>query len=339
MVLCDYPRYLQFRIGLRDTYDQEEKVIHRRKQSSTSRPTQNPGFTLIELLVVVAIIAVLIGLLLPAVQKVREAAARTQCINNMKQVGLALHNYHDANMKLPPGYVSAFDPVGTDTGPGWGWAAHILPQMEQDNLYRQIDLKQPIEATANAQPRTFIVKSFLCPSDTSPQQAFPVGPRSVSGQLTSTICTVAPANYVGNFGVGEPGVDGDGVFYRNSTIRIGDITDGTCNTLMVGERSFYHAESTWVGSVTGSNQTATSGSPLPLQIENASNFVLAHTGETFQGPAYPQEVNHYTARHTGGGNFVFADSHVAYLSRSTTYTIYKALSTRSKGEVISTGDY
>ena len=306
-------------------------------QRENTRP--RTGFTLIELLVVIAIIAVLIGLLLPAVQKVREAAARTQCINNLKQVGLALQNYHDANLKFPPGYVSAYDSAGNDTGPGWGWAAHVLPQMEQDNLFRQIDLKQPIEATANASPRVVIVKAFLCPSDTPPQQAFPVGPRSASGQLTSTTCTVAPANYVGNFGVGEPGVDGDGVFYRNSTVKIADITDGTSSTLMVGERSFRIAEATWVGAVTGATHAVTPGSPLAFAEPPAANFVLAHTGETYQGPAYPQESNHYSARHTGGGSFVFADGHVAYLSRSTTYDTYKALSTRSKGEVINAGDY
>ncbi len=297
------------------------------------------AFTLIELLVVIAIIAVLIGILLPAVQKVREAANKNQCINNLKQIGLGLQSQHDTQHQFPPGYTSGVSTWGTDNGPGWGWAAYLLPQIEQENLYKSIDFTMPIEAPAMAVPRTTLIKTYLCPSDTAPNEPFPVGPRGNSGLLVSTTCAVAPANYVGNFGIGEPGVDGEGVFFRGSKIRIADITDGTSHTILVGERSFYHAESTWVGAVTGANQGPTPGSPLPIQESNASNFVLAHTGETFKGPAYPEEANHFTSRHVGTGNYVFADGHVSSLSGSTTYAIYKALSTRSGGEAISQGDF
>src|SRR5579885_3369161 len=120
-------------------------------------------FTLIELLVVMAIIAILIGLLVPAVQKVREAAARLQCGNNLRQIGIACHNYHDANQALPPGYyASAAYP---DTTPGWGWAAFLLPYVEQDNLYRQINFNLPVGGQPAAQA---ILKTYLCPADTPP---------------------------------------------------------------------------------------------------------------------------------------------------------------------------
>ena len=295
------------------------------------------GFTLIELLVVIAIIAILIGLLLPAVQKVREAAARASCANNLKQIGLALQNYHDAHKQFPPGYVSGFDASGNDTGPGWGWAAMILPQFEQGPVFNAINFVLPIEHTANATARIQVVKPYLCPADTTPA-AVNVGPRDATGQLVSVTCTVSPANYVGNYGVGEPGVDGDGVFFRGSAVKIGDITDGTSSTLMVGERSFRYSEATWVGAVTGSNQGATPGSPLPVAPENASNYVLAHAAEAWDGPSRPVEMNHFSSAHLHGVQFVFADGHVAFLGRSINYATFKALATRSRGEAIA-GDY
>src|SRR5690349_9537123 len=139
--------------------------------------SERRAFTLIELLVVIAIIAILIGLLLPAVQKIREAAARMKCTNNLKQIGLALHNYHDANNYFPPGYVDRnTNPASTpdnDLGPGWAWSSFLLPYLEQDNLYKQINFNVAMGVGANAALAQQPLTIFQCPSD-SYQQAFPV---------------------------------------------------------------------------------------------------------------------------------------------------------------------
>ena len=128
---------------------------------------RRPAFTLIELLVVIAIISILVGLLLPAVQKVREAANRTGCLNNLKQLGLALHNYHDSQGSFPPAFSCHPQLDPTYTAPGWGWASRLLPHIEQDNVARQINYGLPVEDSNNLNPRTTILKIFICPSDRS----------------------------------------------------------------------------------------------------------------------------------------------------------------------------
>jgi prepilin-type processing-associated H-X9-DG protein/prepilin-type N-terminal cleavage/methylation domain-containing protein len=296
------------------------------------------GFTLIELLVVIAIIAVLIGLLLPAVQKVREAAARTQCLNNLKQIGLALQNYHDTQNTFPPGYVSNFDANGDDTGPGWGWATYILPQMEQQNLYGALQLNQNVEAPANAAARVQPIKSYVCPSDSVPPTwtAMKYDP---AGHPIGAICDVASANYIGVFGVSEPGVDGEGIFSRNVTIKIADITDGTSQTMMVGERSFRWCQATWTGMIAGAAMVPPPHSPATAGEWVSAGFVLGHTFEGTGGPGSPgTEVNGFSSRHTGGSNFLFADGHVQFLLTAMDHSVYKALSTRAGGEPVG-GDY
>jgi prepilin-type processing-associated H-X9-DG protein/prepilin-type N-terminal cleavage/methylation domain-containing protein len=280
------------------------------------------GFTLIELLVVIAVIGVLIGLLLPAVQRVREAASRTQCVNQLKQIGLALQNYHDLAGAFPPGYVSNFDGAGNDTGPGWGWAAFILPQLEQQNLYNTIPFPQPIEAPASSGVRVTPLKFYLCPSDHT-ELTWTARKHDALGNPVAPICDVASANYVGVFGVTEPGVDGEGIFSRNSHVRIADIKDGTSQTLMVGERASSVAPATWVGAVTGAE----------IFPYNSSNMVLGHTGES-EGPATPVDINGFSSRHSGGVNFLFADGHVQFLTGSISQPVYEALSTRAGGEVL-----
>ena len=212
------------------------------------------AFTLIELLVVIAIIAVLIGLLLPAVQKVREAAARMKCTNNLKQIGLALHSYHDANNRFPPGYADGnTDPNLTpdnDLGPGWGWAAFVLPYLEQNNVYRKINFSQGVGVGVNVQVSQTALAIFQCPSD-----PFQDAVNVYDSSFSTPIAVVAHGNYVGcngwvecfngaggnpQAGLGDDGLPGiygaagNGLFYRNSKYRMADVTDGTSNTIFAG---------------------------------------------------------------------------------------------------------
>ena len=297
------------------------------------------GFTLIELLVVIAIIGVLVGLLLPAVQAAREASRRAHCVNNLKQIGLALHGYEGTHGVLPPGYISAFDAGGTDLGPGWGWGAMLLPQVEQANLANAVNFNLAIEAPANLTARTAVVAGFLCPSDTVSPEWW-VWSRDASGKAIARICQVAPSNYAGMFGTTEPGVDGDGVFFRDGRVGLRDITDGTSRTIAVGERSHRLGEATWVGSVTGAvlfpDVLDGIGHPRP---EHSAGMVLGHAGE-LRGPGDPDgDVNQFYSVHSGpGANFLFADGHAAFLRSAMDYKTYLALSTRAGGEAVS-GDY
>ena len=324
------------------------------------------AFTLIELLVVIAIIAVLVGLLLPAVQKVREAASRMSCSNNLKQIGLALHSYHDANSKFPPGYREDFNTNSNSTpdmdqGPGWGWAAYLLPYVEQGNLYNQINFNQGVTVGNNIAASQTSLKIFQCPSD-GLQQNFAV----YDSTFTNPICTVAHSNYVGCDGWiecfngcgGNPGTNGNdglpgpsgaagvGVFYRNSHVKITDITDGTSNTNMVGERSSNHSPSTWTAAVPGgrcpawmANQPPTPYVPPPGPPYDNADFgealVLAHGNATHlpnaDFPIYDPDT--FYSLHPGGVNDLFADGSVHFLSSGINPTVYQALSTIAGGEV------
>jgi prepilin-type processing-associated H-X9-DG protein len=285
-------------------------------------------------LVVIAIIAVLIGLLLPAVQRVREAANRASCVNNLKQVGLALQNYHDASQAFPSGYISDVDGSGNDTGPGWGWAAFILPQMEQGAVYAAVRLNQPIEAPVHTSVRVTPLKVYLCPSDAA-EATWTATKYDAVGNPIAPVCELASANYVGVFGVSEPGVDGEGIFFRNSKVAIRDIRDGTSATLLVGERTHRLGLSTWVGAVTGTSVIPPPGSASPAGVWNSSNMVLGHTFEGDGGPGAPgSEVTNFASAHSQGANFVFADGHVQFLRTAMNHQVYKALSTRAGDEPI-----
>ncbi len=301
------------------------------------RRNARAGFTLIELLVVIAIIAILIGLLLPAVQKVREAAARMKCSNNLKQIGLGMHNYESANQKFPPGFTSRPASLdGDGLGTGWGWAAYLLPQMEQDNLFRQINLANDILHPGLTAVRTTVLPGFRCPSDTpiNGDTFQTVGP---SGPLGA----VAFANYAacgGTFEVtGFPDTN-TGAFLRNSAYRFADMTDGTSNTLFVTERSSKRSPmTTWVGAVTGSINP-----PLdPAHDEEGPpTLCLFQTGETDEARTPNNPFNHVEdagSQHTGGVNALFGDGSVRFVRNSINPFTWTGLGTRAGGEVL--GDY
>jgi prepilin-type N-terminal cleavage/methylation domain-containing protein/prepilin-type processing-associated H-X9-DG protein len=312
-------------------FNQGDSMPTARYSRNPERPRRSSrAFTLIELLVVIAIIAVLVALILPAVQQAREAARRTSCTNNLKQIGLALQNYHGDFRTFPPGYVSAFDGAGSDTGPGWGWAAMILPQLEQVPLHSSIHFTRPIEAAVNQVPREASFAGYLCPSD-SVRPLWPAVTRDSSATVTSTICEVAASNYVAVFGISEPGVDGEGVFFRNSRIGLQDIRDGASTTMLAGERSQATCEATWVGAVTGARIFPPSGSPALPFIQHSSGMTLGHTFEGAPGAA-ENECNNFSSQHIGGAFFLFADGHVQFLGASINRQLFWALSTRSGNE-------
>jgi prepilin-type N-terminal cleavage/methylation domain-containing protein/prepilin-type processing-associated H-X9-DG protein len=302
------------------------------------RADENRGFTLIELLVVISIIGVLIGLLLPAVQAAREAARRTQCVNNLKQLGIAVHTYESSYRTFPPGYVSNFDARGNDTGPGWGWSALFLPQIEQKPLLDASNLSLPIEDSSNQTSRLTRISVYLCPSDDQAPSWLAMK-RDASGTPIQSICQVASANYVGMYGTSDPGIDGDGIFFRNSSIGISALIDGTGQTIAAGERGHSLGEATWAGSITGAAlfPVDNDGVGYP-RVESAPGMILGHAGGNI-GPGDPSgEVNQFYSRHPGGVNFLFADGHVSFLKTTLNAKTFRALATRAGGEVIS-GDY
>ncbi len=317
------------------------------------------GFTLIELLVVISVIGVLIALLLPAVQAAREAARRAQCINNLKQMGLALTNYHDTALAFPPGYLAAsrFIDGETDTAPGWGWASMILPQLEQGALYSAINTWLPVQAPANTTATRTLVRAFLCPSDQPPPSGtFPVG-----DGLGNTVATVTASSYAASTGDDASdvalGLNNDGLgrgpFFRNSAIRIADITDGTSQTVMIVERAWGITEGTWTGAIAGGVVLRGPFNPCPGSASAtylAPCLVLAHCHMLNTNADSDSGLDDPSSFHPGGANILFGDGSVRFLRSitndmgvnpdgSTRYTpsslVFQALGTRAGGETVS----
>jgi prepilin-type N-terminal cleavage/methylation domain-containing protein/prepilin-type processing-associated H-X9-DG protein len=290
------------------------------------------AFTLVELLVVIAIIGTLMAMLVPAVQKVRAQAAVTQCQNNLKQIGIALHAYEGRMKRFPAGYVDKNpDPdsdATSDQGPGWGWAAYLLSDLDQSGVLSQIDFTKSVAGSPVTQTQLAI---FLCPAD------MPIGSFTVYGTQTM----VPQSNYVASNGVKEtssyPGSN-DGAFLRNRPLRIRDIQDGLSNTLFVGERNSGHAKSTWVGSVAGGLVTADQSSDPVGNAEYAQALVLGHGTRTHL-PNDPGlwDADVFYSLHPGGANFLLGDGSVRMIVSSIDGIVYENLLGRADGNAV--GDY
>ncbi len=312
------------------------------------------GFTLIELLVVIAIIGILIGLLLPAVQKVRESAARTQCVNNLKQLALAVHNFHAAQGRFPPDNIYSYDP----TKPNWSWLANLLPLLEENNLYVQANIggNPPNNINQSLPQIATRVKTFLCPSDPDAWR----GPRSYASNFDMNDPVLGPLTYevtsyrgnIGsNWGGGPPGSPlwwgtdpqwcnpdpnnpnpataydgcafGNGVLWEtNSPINILNVTDGSSNTIMIGE------------AMTGKDNQ---NSWCHMDNAIATTAYSPNARNPITGQDYPPDQwwNRYafTSAHPGGVNFAMTDGSVQFITDAIPLAVFRGLGTRALGEV------
>ena len=310
------------------------------------------GFTLIELLVVIAIIAILIGLLLPAVQKVREAAARLQSQNNLKQIGLALHNYEGSYGCYPPGYQSNNGTAGPDAGPGWGWAVFLLPNLEQDNLHKQLRLDLPFYDSANAAAVKISPKVFICPA--APNNTPTMQVKDPNGAVLGEF---GRSHYVANVGQDEPwGYDpplndagwqkaASGPFFRNSKTRVATVSDGLSNTVFVGEHTTI-SDKTWVGVHPAAECGPIDPNRFPFtEPDHPATYVLCHSGPAadepgiVHPPSFPTcHVCQMYAPWSGpGGNVLFGDGSVKFVRTSININTWAALSSMNLGDL--PGDY
>jgi prepilin-type N-terminal cleavage/methylation domain-containing protein len=273
------------------------------------------GFTLIELLVVIAIIGVLVALIFPAVQSAREAARRTQCENNLKQIGLASNSYATLGEAFPIGYIAWPHPPG-GAAPGWAWSAALLPQLEQGPTYSAMNVNLPIDVPANATVRASTLAIYVCPSDRN------TGAFRVTSQLTGGPVEARTTSYAANGGT-QDASQPNGMFRMNKSVRPKDIKDGLSNTFAAGERGSFLVQNAWAGA---------------LGDGRGGAEVLAYASSGGLNPASPSPSG-FAGPHTGLCQFLMVDGSVHRIKTTINPSVYRALATRNGREVIDQGAY
>jgi prepilin-type N-terminal cleavage/methylation domain-containing protein/prepilin-type processing-associated H-X9-DG protein len=284
------------------------------------------GFTLIELLVVISIIGVLIALLLPAVQAAREAARRIQCTNNLKQIGIAFHNYHDAHSTLPPGYTYL---LGYSTG-GFGWASMILPYMEQTPVFNAINFNLPAWSSQNSTACTQSLSFYQCPTDYT----------VTKGYLEREGFRYAKSSYVACFGPADMDLtpeDRKGLFSRNSRTWFADVTDGMSQTLAAGERT----NAVFLTVIGSSNhfdlETVWPGAIKENPVDDHAHTTLFQSAYLINNPNFDDRNS--MSYHPGGSNYLFGDGSVKFLKLGIDLGVYQSLGSRAGGEVVGSDQY
>lgn len=311
------------------------------------------GFTLVELLVVIAIIGVLIALLLPAVQQAREAARRMQCANNLKQVGLALHTYHDVHSAFPAGYWRQTPySISTFSGPGWGWGAAILPQIEQDARFEALGVTSKFtdDTAATLAITQPLINSYRCPSApggdvndvmSTGSAATPhglstykgvFGDRNTQASYTNADgCTLAQGSCVDG---------GNGMFSANSSVKMRDVTDGTTNTVMVGEIAFgvngavnssgdkiSYLGAVWIG-------VTPSGARSNVATIQTLRGLLANGATSREYVINGTNSRSFSSHHPGGAQFVLSDGSTRFFAETIDQTMMNRISARDDGQVL-----